>query len=127
MQDGRYLTYSEYRKFGGTLSKNEFIVLEFEASKNIDKFTFGRLKNLDFQIDEVKMCILQLIKIFNTYQSSNNRDKSIQSENIDGYSVNYNNAINTSELKTFDVEEVIKEYLSDCQLEDGTFYLYRGR
>lgn len=126
MKDGKYLTYSEYVELGGQLEKTDFIKLEFDARKNIDMFTFGRLKNLNEQIEEVKMCVLKLIDTLNKYKKICSRDKSIQSENTDGYTVTYNNSTNVSDFKSEDVSEIINEYLSDCELEDGTPYLYRG-
>lgn len=122
-----YLEYEEYKLLGGKLEKKDFKNLEFQARKIIDRYTFGRLKKLKEQVEEVKKCIFNLIKILNTYQISKNRDRTIQSENIDGYSVNYNNSTNISDLKQIDVEDIIVEYLSNCELEDGTPYLYRGR
>lgn len=124
MQDGKYLTYSEYVSFGGELDGIKFLELEFEARKNIDRCTSGRLKSLEFQIEEVKRCVFKLIKELDSY--SNDRDKSISSENTDGYSVSYN--INDlTENKKKEIDSIILDYLSDCVLEDGTFYLYRGR
>lgn len=124
MQDGKYLTYAEYVSLGGKLDCISFLELEFEARKNIDRCTFGRLKNLKNQVEEVKRCVFKLVGIINSY--SNDRDKSISSENIDGYVVNYNTS-NISENKHKEIDSIIFNYLSDCTLDDGTFYLYRGR
>ena len=126
MQEGKYLTYSEYTSLGGKLDKTEFIKLEFEARKNIDMFTFGRLKNLKEQVEEVKMCVLKLIDTLNKYKKISSRDKSIQSENTDGYTVTYNNSTNISGFKSEDISDIINECLCDCELENGTPYLYRG-
>ena len=125
MQEGKYLTYSEYTSLGGKLDKTEFIKLEFEARKNIDMFTFGRLKNLKEQVEEVKMCVLKLIDILNNYKKISSRDKSVQSENTDGYTVTYNST-NISNIKSVDISDIITNCLCDCELEDGTPYLYRG-
>jgi hypothetical protein len=123
----RYLTYDEYQELGGTLDEAPFNLLEFEAQKNIDKYTFGRLKNLNEQINEVKLCILKLIQLINTYSTYENQNKSISSENTDGYSVSYNQATeNVSKAKINEIKDIIKTYLSECRLEDGTPYLYVG-
>lgn len=123
----QYLTYEQYRELGGTLDMTPFNILELEAQKNIDKYTFGRLKNLDEQINEVKECGLTLINLLEGYSKNSKLDKSISSESIDGYSVSYNsNVENISKIKVNEIKGIIKTYLSECYLEDGTPYLYIG-
>ena len=64
---GQYLTYAEYRDLGGTLDITPFNLLEFEARQNIDKYTFGRLKTLNNQVDEVKICVYKIINYLDGY------------------------------------------------------------
>ena len=127
--ENQYLTYEEYQELGGTLDETPFNILELQARKLIDKYTFGRLINLDEQITEVKVCMYQLI---NEAQSDfvsheTGRDKNIASENIDGYSVTYagidENVLKANLSKN---RSIIRDYLAECYLEDGTPYLYRG-
>lgn len=123
----QYLTHNEYLNLGGTLEKTPFNILELEAQKNIDKYTQGRLKKLDDQINEVKVCIYKLIQLLNSYQDYTIQNKTISSENIDGYSVSYNVASeNISNAKNKEIRDTIKTYLAECYLEDGTPYLYVG-
>ena len=123
----QYLTFIEYQELGGTLEETPFNVLELEAQKSIDKYTFGRLKDLDNQINEVKVCDYKLIELLNTYSSYENQNKSISSENIDGYSISYSQATeNVSKAKINEIKNIIKTYLAECCLEDGTPYLYAG-
>lgn len=123
----QYLTYKEYQDLGGTLDEAPFNVLEFEAQKNVDKYTFGRLMDLSQQIFEVKICIYKLINVLNTYNSYDNQNKSISSENTDGYSVSYNQVTeDVSKAKERDIRYIIQTQLAECDLEDGTPYLYRG-
>ena len=125
--ENQYLTYEEYQELGGTLEETPFNILELEARKNIDKFTFSRLKNLDKQIEEVKICEYKLIELLDTYNSYSTQSKSISSENTDGYSVSYSGASeNVSKAKINDIKDIIKTYLAECKLEDGTPYLYVG-
>lgn len=125
--ENQYLTYEEYIELGGTLDETPFNILELEAQKNVDKYTFGRLQNLEQQINEVKVCIFKLIGLINTYNSYENQNKSVSSENIDGYSVTYSQATeNVSKSKIEDIKCIIKTYLAECKLEDGTPYLYVG-
>lgn len=123
----QYLNYEEYQELGGTLDETPFNILELEAQKNIDKYTFGRLKNLDEQINEVKICEFKLIELLDTYNSYNKLNKSISSESTDGYSISYGGAsANVSNAKINDIKVIIKTYLAECKLENGTPYLYVG-
>ena len=122
-----YLTYAEYKALGGTLEETPFNILELEARKNIDRYTFGRLIDLDDYSDEVKICVYRLIELVNAYAKNYEHDKSVSSENIDGYSISYSGANeNVSKAKINDIKGIIKTYLAECYLEDGTPYLYVG-
>ena len=123
----QYLTYDEYVELGGTLDETPFNILELEAQKNIDKYTLGKLQNLDEQINEVKICEFKLVGLLNTYNSYESRDKSISSENIDGYSISYSQGTESvSKAKVNEIKAIVKEFLAECRLEDGTPYLYVG-
>jgi len=123
----QYLTHDEYVELGGTLDEAPFNILELEAQKNVDKYTFGRLMNFENQIDEVKICIFRLVNLLDTYNSYDSKDKSIASENTDGYSVSYSGAnADMTNAKTNEVKNIIRTYLAECKLEDGTPYLYIG-
>ena len=124
---GQYLTYEDYMALGGTLDLMPFNLLEFEARKEIDKYTFGRLINLDEQVNEVKLCVYNLINTLQGYNNDKTRNKAVSSESIDGYSVSYGaNTIDTSKAKESAIKGVINTYLSQCKLDDTTSYLYRG-
>lgn len=126
--ENQYLTYIEYVELGGTLDETPFNILEFEAQLIIDNCTFGRLKNLNIQKPEVKLCIMSLIPNLKVYADLNAKDRSITSEHTDGYSVTY--AGISAELtiaETKQVHKIIDNYLGECKLPDGTPYLYIGR
>lgn len=124
---GQYLTYNEYLALGGTLDQMPFNLLEFRARQNVDKYTFGRLKDLDSQIQEVKLCINELINTINSYDAFKGANKGIASENIDGYSISYvTPSTNITEAQESEIKGIVKEYLVDCKLEDGTPYMYCG-
>lgn len=123
----QYLTYEEYAELGGALEETPFNILELEARKNIDKYTFGRLQELDEQINEVKVCEYRLINALSTYEAYENQNKGVSSESTDGYSVSYGGATeNISKAKINEIRGIIKTYLAECKLEDGTPYLYAG-
>lgn len=125
--NGQYLTYAEYTGLGGTLDQTSFKLLEFEARQIIDKYTFGRLKELTTQNQEVKLCVFKLINLEESYKSFEAQNKGIASENTDGYSVSYATTSSESiKAKNDEYKDVVKTYLVDCKLEDGTPYLYCG-
>lgn len=120
---GKYLTYDEYQELGGTLAEMPFNLLEFKARKEIDKYTFGRLKDLTNQEKEVKLCIYNLINVID----NPNENKGIASESTNGYSVSYESATTeTEKANNMEIKNAIYTYLAECKLEDGTPYLYRG-
>ena len=123
-----YLTYAEYKALGGTLEETPFNVLELKAQKEIDRYTFGRLQTLPTQINEVKVCVYELIKKLDNYQNAEtNQAKGISSESTDGYSISYGTKTSDSvSSMNEDIENCIKIYLSECKLADGTPYLYCG-
>ena len=129
---GQYLTYVEYKALGGNLSETPFTLLENKARMYVDKYTFGRLIDLEVQEQNTKLCIYYLIENLQNYESSINQSiaQNISSENIDGYSVSYiNNASSVSSIitgKEDSIKDIIYTYLANCKLEDGTPYLYRG-
>ena len=123
----KYLSFKEYQDLGGELQEMPFNILELEARKNIDKYTFGRLIDLDTQVTEVKLCVFNLINKLESYKSYDNQDKSISSINTDGYSESYNVVDkNFVEGKQGDIKSIINSYLNNLRLENGTPYLYRG-
>ena len=118
---GQYLTYQDYKALGGTLDLTPFNLLEFEARKEVDDCTYGRLKKLDTQIEDVKLCIMTLM---NKIQKYNEIDNGKSSESVGSYSVTYNKPVSKEEKQ--ERRSIINSYLSECKLEDGTPYLYRG-
>jgi len=115
----QYLTYAEYKSLGGKLDEVSFNMLELRARRKIDERTLGRLKNLPSQIIEVKTCIFKLIDVMNSASSKN-----ISSESTDGYSVSYGGSSTAEQIKQYD--DIIRDYLVSCQLDDETPYLYCG-
>lgn len=126
--NNQYLTYDEYKSLGGTLGKMPFNILEFKCRKIVDNLTFNRLTNLKTQIQEVKMCIYDMINISSKYeQTSNKQAQGISSESIDGYSVSYGSiSAEQEKARKLELQGCVRDYLIDCKLEDGTPYMYCG-
>lgn len=58
-----YLTYEEYKSYGGTLDETTFNDYAFEASMWVDWYTFGRLRD-ETEVDErVKRCVNKLVHL----------------------------------------------------------------
>ena len=104
-----------------------FKILEFNARQQIDKYTLGRLKELDTQNQEVKLCIYKLIDVINGYALNEAVKSGVASENIDGYSISYSTPTKDfNEAKNNEIRDIVKTYLVDCKLENGTPYMYVG-
>jgi hypothetical protein len=124
----QYLTYAEYTALGGKLAEVPFNILEYRAQKEVDKYTFGRLENLSNQLQETKMCIYDLINVLEKYDNiSKNQQNGVVSVSTDGYSESYGNVSQDITIsKQKEIKDVVRTYLSNCKLEDGTPYLYIG-
>ena len=128
-----YLSYGEYRALGGTLDLTPFNLLEFEARRQIDIRTFNRIKVLDSEEipQEVKLCEYELINSISSFKNATDSVASggnIKSESTDGYSVNY---INSSELsdvvksQNSKIDDIIKTYLLGVII-NGEHIMYCG-
>lgn len=129
---GQYLTYEEYKSLGGNLNQTPFNLLEFEARKIINGNTQNRLINVSEIPQEVKLCTFKLITsiIKFTKDEDNSQNSNIASENIDGYSVTYNNVSldqieNVVKSKNIELNDIVYDYLLGVIVNDKAL-LYRG-
>ena len=120
--NNQYLTFNEYKEMGGNLAEMPFNILEFKARKIIDTNTLGRLVKLQTQIQEVKLCTYELINTLEVNEKTSAQGK--LSENLDGYSVTYQNSTTSEQIKQY--HDITWNYLINCRLDDGTPYLYLG-
>lgn len=105
--------YGEYSAMGGELSNAEFSRFAFKSWKELEKATYGRIKNAA-PSETVRRCMFELIE----YLSANDRNGvpvSASSESNDGYSISYVRKDSSAEIS-----DIIYAYLSDTEL------LYRG-
>lgn len=121
---GQYLTYEEYKGLGGTLDLMPFNLLEYEARNQIDLRTKNRLVNEIEIPQKVKICEFKLIKKINSYIIEN-ANGNIASENIDGYSINYNQASDIVKSKNTELNDIM---LSDLYgvIVNGEHIIYNG-
>ena len=123
--EGQYLTYNEYQTLGGSLDQSPFNLLEYNARKEIDKKTFGRLIGIENIPQEVKLCVYNLINTIDSY-TINTENKGISSESTDGYSISYNKPDKSfNEAKNSELEDIITTYLANT-LIDNIPVLFRG-
>lgn len=129
---GQYLTYDEYKSLGGNLDQTSFNLLEFEARKIIDGNTQNRLINVIEIPQEVKLCIFKLINSILKFskEEDNSQNSNIASENIDGYSVTYNNVSldqieNVVKSKNIELNDIVYDYLLGVVV-NNVHLLYRG-
>ena len=135
-----YLTYAEYKEYGGTVTEPAFNSLIYEAQVKVDYYTFNRLINDTVISEKIKRCIVKIIELLNTYDEyqkvvTDVNSPIISSQSNDGVSVSYGGYLgNTSpqdlevvakKLDT-DILTTIKQYLSNERNQKGEVLLYRG-
>lgn len=127
----QYLTLSEYESMGGSLEPTPFNLLEYEARRLIDIYTFNRIKGLEEIPQEVKFCIYKLINSVKNYIETINgvtNNNGVASENTDGYSISYGNASQISDIvksKNNELEDIIKTCLLGV-IVNGEHIMYCG-
>lgn len=110
----QYLTYNDYKALGGTLDQVPFNLLEYDVRKKIDERTQGRLINIEPIPKEVKMCVFKMIDVLDKYQPLETQDKTIISENTDGYSVSYKKLEKSDiDVKNEELKDIMMSYLSN--------------
>ena len=117
----RYLTYTEYQSYGGSLSKEDFNLSEIRAQKRIDYLTDRRVADMEKVPEEVKLCIISLIRVDSRADSP-----LIASFNTDGYSESYGSAPDQIKVLQKAVDAEIREMLCGVTNDQGVPLLYRG-
>lgn len=133
-----YLTYAEYKAYGGTESETTFNDLEFEAASVIDWYTFGRLRNDTEFSEDVKRCDFKLISFILEKMvaevanpdgsSSNGVAAGIASQSNDGVSASYNimSAKDIIENSRAEMAATVNRYLAYTVNSLGQKVLFRG-
>ena len=121
-----YLTYQEYKSYGGELSETAFIPLEFKSRKRIDYLTDSRVQNMAAVPAAVKLCMYVLIGMESSVGTSEQAaSPSVSSFNTDGYSETYSQAMD-ADTANAQMDALTKEYLYGEKNDNGTPLLYRG-
>lgn len=123
----RYLTYAEYQAYGGTLTEAEFNLSEFRAQKRIDYLTDSRVADMTEVPEEVKFCIMSLIKVDRKAGVDAQADNPlVASFNTDGYSESYGSASEQAAALHKSMDATIREMLYGVTNNEGVPLLYRG-
>ena len=121
-----YLTYQEYKSYGGELSETAFIPLEFKSRKRIDYLTDSRVQNMAAVPAAVKLCMYVLIGMESSVgRSEQAASPSVSSFNTDGYSETYSQAMD-ADTASAQMDALTKEYLYGEKDDNGTPLVYRG-
>lgn len=106
-----YLTYDEYKAYGGNLSNTDFDRFAFRAGAEINNATLDRCKSLESIPEEVKRCEYELISYI-VKHSNNGAVLGVASFSNDGYSVSYVEQ-KTAQRQIYDI---IYTYLANTDL-----------
>lgn len=121
-----YLTYDEYKSYGGTLSETDFPVVEFKCRKRIDKLTDCRVQNMISVPEAVRLCMMSLIKLESTVGAEAQvNNPVVTSFSTDGYSESYGKTLGASEASEA-MNKTITSMLYGELDDNGVPLLYRG-
>lgn len=152
-----YLSYDDYKSYGGTLDETTFNDYNFEATYWIDWYTFKRLASETTLSDSVKRCTYKLITIAKTkadllalgmqsvqtvdsagkVTSTTTTTPAISSQSNDGVSISYNVISASAAFQELigagarkqgnEIENTINMYLYGVRNSLGQLVLFRGR
>lgn len=134
-----YLTYEEYKNYGGKVDEAAFNSYYRRAKYRLDYYTFGRLKNDKEFSENVKECVFMIIEkyaeIDAEYKKLSGQDEPIvSSRSNDGVSESYvvSNMTYATKLSTLnsqitkEIRDIVKQCLIYEENENGDSLLYRG-
>lgn len=114
-----YITYNEYKNFGGELSETAFNKYSYQAEMKVKTDTRNRIGVAN---ETVKRCITRLIDI---YQSADvTGEAKVSSFSHDGLSQSFVTRSSSDYEK--EADKIVEIYLMNEYAEDGTPLLYRG-
>ena len=122
-----YLTYEEYQGYGGTLTEQEFTMMEFRARKRIDYWTDSRVQNMAAVPEAVKLCMMQAITYEQTYGVEKQAENPLlASFTTDGYSESYGSMTEQNSQAVNGLYRSVSTLLYGETDDEGTPLLYRG-
>ncbi len=124
-----YLTFDEYKTYGGQQSESVFARLAYQAEKMVDARTFGRLIDVETIPVSVKRLVFELVGLLGNQDiSSEGYAGVVSSEGNDGYT--QTKAVGTVPTVVQTAEKaysLIETYLVNEKAANGVPLLYCGR
>ena len=122
-----YLTYDEYRAWGGALSEADFAQAELRARKRLDHLTDSRVEAMAEVPEAVKLAMMSIIKVDGAVGvDAQAGTPLVASFSTDGYSENYGSAAEQTANFEKQLNEEIRRLLYGVKDDDGVPLLYRG-
>lgn len=127
-----YLSYDEFEDMGGAIEEEEvFNRYEAKARIQIDRATFGRLRNAAELPESVKYCMFELIAAIQANESISGMGagREVASMSNDGVSVTFASGLsNTGSMQTQDKRNlsIIRGWLAGETTACGLPLLYAG-
>ena len=122
-----YLTFQEY--YGITecvqLESNEFLNLEYQARKEIDARTQGRVACMKKVPESIKQLMARLVDINRRYFSFGKSEQIVKSISNDGVTETYQDFFDLKDLEK-EKTKLINTYLSNEKDDRGVPLLYLG-
>lgn len=122
-----YLTYEEYRDYGGTLDEAAFGPAEYRARKRIDELTDGRVARMREVPEGVKLAVLLVINTEGAVGPEALADgPAVAAFNSDGYSERYEGASARIAAVEGQLNAGLRRLLSWIWDDRGVPLLFRG-
>ena len=120
-----YLTYEEYKNYGGTLDETRFALYECKARKCIDMATMSRVQAMQTIPEAVKLCMVTVIGVDSKAGYEAQAESPVATSfSTDGYSETFH-AMSAADV-TKSIGDLIRSYLYGEHDDSGTPLLYRG-
>lgn len=116
-----YLTYDEFKERGGALNETAFSRFAFAAEREVDRETFGRLREEDPVPEAVKQLVYELVLLGAKADFSAD---AVASESVGSWSKSYKDR--AAEEYDTERQRLIITYLSGLTDKSGVPLLYRG-
>lgn len=122
-----YLSYEEYRAYGGGLAEGEFALAELRARKRIDRLTDGRLGRMKTLPEEVKPAMLCAIQADGAVGAAALAERPpVTGFSTDGYSERYGGAMERIRSVEGQLDAELRRLLWGVKDDEGVPVLYRG-
>ena len=121
-----YLSYEEYKSYGGTMPEADFNLNEFKCRKRIDYVTASRVQNMKEVPKAVKMCMMSLISLESKAGAEAQANTpTVTSFSTDGYSESYGKALSAEDAE-LSMNRLIVTSLYGENDDKGVPLLYKG-